>query len=302
MLDIRAGVITAVILSALGVVLSAWAGVRAIQGGQRLTFFRLRQKRVAAGWRLFGLAVLLVFLTIFLVLRGEPIAYQYYPPTPTRSKTPTATPIPSITLTPTITETPTITLTSEFTNTPSPTSTPYLPLAIEVLFVSTITPDPEAVFSPLEFSTAMEGNVAVKPSTYFRNPLSGMYAVFSYDNMIPGSQWSALWYRDGELVCYETKPWDGATGGWGFSDCRMPAEKWRPGNYEVQIYVGHEWKVVGRFYLEGEPPTSTPTRTPTATITLRPTLAATITATPSGTPTAAPTLTPARTPRPPITP
>ena len=149
------------------------------------------------------------------------------------------------------------------TDTPTPTSTPFIPPAIEALFESDVTPRPDAVFSPLQFSTRMKDYQAVAPSTYFVNPLHTIYAVFSYDNMIPGAQWTALWYRGETLVCYETLPWDGKTGGLGYSECSIPADEWLPGEYEVQIFVGEEWKAVGRFIVEGEPPTATPTPTPT---------------------------------------
>jgi hypothetical protein len=108
-----------------------------------------------------------------------------------------------------------------------------------------------------------------------------MTACFSYNNMIPGVQWTALWYRGDELLHYESIPWDGTTGGLGFSEWAPPPELWLPGLYEVQIFVGHDWKVVGQFIVDGDPLTSTASITPSATST--PTIART--STPSGTPT-----------------
>ena len=70
-----------------------------------------------------------------------------------------------------------------------------------------------------------------------------MCAVFTYDQMTPGAQWTALWYREGELVHYETIPWNGETGGFGFTEWEAPASEWLPGTYQVQIFVGLEWKV-----------------------------------------------------------
>ena len=91
-----------------------------------------------------------------------------------------------------------------------------------------------------------------------------MYGVYSYDQMVPGVQWTALWYNgNNDLVCYETKPWDGTTGGYGYTDCQLPADEWLPGTYRVLIFVGHEWQVVGQFILQGDAPTATLTRTPT---------------------------------------
>lgn len=94
-----------------------------------------------------------------------------------------------------------------------------------------------------------------------------MCAVFSYANMTPGAQWTALWYRDGKLVHYETIPWDGETGGYGFADWEAPPSEWLPGDYEVQIFVGLEHKVVGRFAVQGDAPTPISTLSPTPTLT-----------------------------------
>lgn len=88
--------------------------------------------------------------------------------------------------------------------------------------------------------------------------------------MVPGSQWTALWFRDGELIYYESIPWDGASGGYGFTDLDLPAEEWLPGFYEVQIFAGETWKSSGTFEVFGDPPE--PTITPTATNTFTPTV------------------------------
>ena len=89
-----------------------------------------------------------------------------------------------------------------------------------------------------------------------------MYGGFDYNNTIPGVQWTALWYRNGGLICYETKPWDGGTGGiGGYTECSSPIGGWQPGQYEVQIFMGLEWKVVGRFSVLDNLSTPTPTGT-----------------------------------------
>ncbi len=62
-LDIRTAVITATVLIALGMILAILSGVRAIKSGQKLLYYRKRQKIMSYGWRLIlfgvGLAVLL---------------------------------------------------------------------------------------------------------------------------------------------------------------------------------------------------------------------------------------------------
>jgi hypothetical protein len=264
-MDINSGFIAiAVILVAIALV-SLWSGIRDIQSARKMTFFRLRHQRIASGWRLFGLALVLGILAIALPVFGEPVAYQYFPPSPTITLTPSITLIPTITLTPSITVTPSITLTPAQSATFTPTSTPFLPLPVLALFQSNITPNPEAVFSSIQFTTSGDKYPVISPATVFQNPVGHMYAIFSYDNMLPGVQWTAIWYRGSAQVHLETRPWDGGTGGYGFTDWNPQPYEWLPGNYEVQIFVGEDWKVVGRFIVQGNPPPAPPTGTPTFT-------------------------------------
>ncbi len=102
-LDIHTAVITALILTLLGVLLSVWSGIQAISAGRRTPFFRIRQKQVASGWRLIGLAMLLAVFAVILARYAEPAADRIYPPTPTASRTPTMALTATITLTSTIT-------------------------------------------------------------------------------------------------------------------------------------------------------------------------------------------------------
>ena len=278
-MDIRAGIITTIILTVLFALLLLRTGIRSIQSARKLTFYRLRQQRMSGGWRMLATGALLVLFAAWLGRFGEPVAYRYFPPSPTPSLTPTITLVPTITLSPTITLTPTITDTPSVTDTPTITSTPYIPPAIEALFNGVVTPNPDAVFSPLQFSTVYDNFECVAPSTTFINPIRSMTACFSYNNMSPGVQWTAMWYYGGELVHYETLPWDGTTGGLGYSEWAPPPEVWQPGIYTVQIFVGLDWKVVGQFVISGEPPTPIPSITPS------PTVSPTTTRTPSATPT-----------------
>jgi type VI secretion system secreted protein VgrG len=104
---------------------------------------------------------------------------------------------------------------------------------------------------------------------------------------------------DRQVICYETKPWTGSTGGYGYTDCFPISTAWQPGEYEVQIFVGDVWFVSDRFTVAGEPPTPTltpvPSRTPTPTFTITPT------SLPTGTPTITPTRTPTLTVTPSLT-
>jgi hypothetical protein len=78
-----------------------------------------------------------------------------------------------------------------------------------------------------------------------------MYASFSYDGMKVGAQWTALWFYEGDLICMETLPWNGASGGYGYTECQQAEDKWQPGNYSVQIFVGEIWKQTGIFRVAG---------------------------------------------------
>jgi hypothetical protein len=264
-MDIQSGMIALVLLFLLFAVIGARNGLRMIQAARKMTFYRLRRQREASGWRLFIISVLLFLVAIGLPIYGLPIVYEYFPPTPTATSTPTITVVPTITLSPTITLTPTVTDTPLVTETASASPTPFIPAAIEALFQSSVTPNPNVVFSTLQFTTDGSGYPVSNPETVFQNPMGHLYAIFTYDQMVPGAQWTALWFHEGMLVHYETKPWDGATGGSGFTDWNPPASQWVSGVYEVQIFVGLEFVGNGRFLIQGNPPTNTPSVTPTFT-------------------------------------
>lgn len=296
-LDIRTGVQVAVFLMALLAIINVWRGLRSLRGASGIPFYRLRRDRIVHGWRLLFYAVILLGLSLLSNTYAEPIAYRYFPPSPTPTLSPTTTPVPSATVPPTITLTPTITHTPSETNTPTITPTPSVPLAIEAQFEGIVTPVPEAVFSPLVFTQGIDENYQpLSASETFTNPVGHLYAVFSYDGMLNGVQWTALWYREGELVHFETKPWDGGTGGLGYTDWDPPADQWLPGEYIVQIFVGLEVKVVGTFTVNGVPPTVEPSASPTQTPTPSPSPSPTPTIGPSPTPTSSPTPTDTLTP------
>ena len=279
-MDILSGVIALVVIISIFALITVRSGLRTIQAARKMTFYRLRRQREAGGWRLLGLAVLLIVLAIALPVYGLPVAYEYFPPSPTPTITPTITTVPTVTVTPTITLSPTITDTALVTDTPTITPTPSLPLAVLALFQSSVTPDPGAIFSPLTFSRQIDNTLQpIDPATVFENPITEIFATYSYDKMVPGVQWTAVWYRNGTQVCLETHPFGGGPGGYDSASCADPVGGWQPGIYEAEIFVGEEWKVVGRFLVEGNPPTATPTITPT--ITIAPTLTSTATSTPT---------------------
>jgi hypothetical protein len=97
-----------------------------------------------------------------------------------------------------------------------------------------------------------------------------------------------MWVRlsDNKIICFETEPWKGGTGGYGYSECQPSPDQWKPGEYWFHMFTGTIYKITGKFTITGNPPTSTPTLTPTLTVT--PTLTATPTWTPLPTPTPTP--------------
>jgi hypothetical protein len=138
-----------------------------------------------------------------------------------------------------------------------------LPEQLRNAFQDTVTPRPDAVLSPVLVATALNpSNLAIQPTDVFDNPLGRLYGAFTYDNLQDGVRWSALWYHGDNVVCFETKPWDGGTGGYGYTEC-LPEGGWLEGSYEIQVFIGDQWKSSARFEVRGAPATATPS--PSAT-------------------------------------
>ncbi len=284
-IDVHSTVIMAAILTGIAAVITIFFGIQQLLRSRNIPFFRKRHDRMMRGWRLILVAIVLIPLTWLILNFSEPIVYLYFSPSPTITMTPLFTATPSLTSTPDVTDTPAI------TNTPLITSTPSMPLEIEAEFEAEVPPNLDTAFSPVVFSRRIDNNwQPVDPAIEFANPMGRFFATFSYNNMVVGSQWSALWYYEGELVHYQTRPWQDGTGGYGYTDWNPPSNQWLPGTYEVQLFVGTQWKVSGVFTVTGDPPTPTITLTPTNTAT--PTPSRTPTRTPLPTDTRQPTPTP----------
>jgi hypothetical protein len=245
-----------------GLVLGAIAVRRVIQAG-RLRYYLLRREQAAGAWRLLLVAAAVVLASIVVFAFGRPAAYAVYPPTPSVTPTSTKSATPTITETSTITVTPSISATPSVTPTATASVTPRLPESLLLLYQDDPTPQPAAVLSPILVTTRLTNfNIPIDPQEDFENPVGRLYGAFSYDHMNDGVRWSALWNLDGETICFETKPWDGGTGGYGYTDC-LPEQGWAEGEYEIQIFVGTEWRVSTRFEIIGAPPTATGTPSPT---------------------------------------
>ena len=242
------------------VVLGWVAGWRVWRAG-RLRYYLLRREQVASGWRLLLVAAAVGLGAAVVFSLGLRAAYAVFPPTPSVTPTSTRTQTPTITLTPTITVTPSISATPSLTSTPTSSPTPQLPERLLLVFQDTVTPRPEAVLSPILVAVRLTAfNIPVRPAEVFDNPLGRLYGAFSYDHLDNGVRWTALWYLDGEAVCFETKPWDGGTGGYGYTEC-LPEGGWAEGEYEIQIFIGTTWQESTRFEMRGTPPTATATAT-----------------------------------------
>ncbi len=262
------------VLLALGIIISIIIGVRTVKSGQHLQFYRKRHDLVERGWRYLLVAFGMVAFGALIFWFGEPVAYRYFPPSPTITRTPTVTQTPTITLTPIATYTPTITPTL------SVTYTPGLPAEVQSTIQTPIGPDTNAVFSEISISTKTKDGVVIEAQTAFDPPVTHLFGGFSYDKMALGVQWSAVWLYGNEIKCAETKAWTYAPGGFGYTDCALPADQWLPGEYTVQIFVGQTWKASGYFTITGQVPTTaggaqtgatpTPTLTPSPTAKLQP--------------------------------
>lgn len=194
-IDIATTIKVILVLLGITAVVSLFMAFKSIQAGHKLQFYQKRQVLVYHGWRLVLLAAGLI-LGGFLLLRvGEPVAYKFFPPSPTITSTPTITVTPTITLTPSQTFTPTITLTL------AQTYTPVLPEQIQATIQTPMGANTHAVFSVITFSTQLKDGVVVETQSNFSPPVTQLYGGFSYDSMDLGVQWTAVWLYGTQIVC-----------------------------------------------------------------------------------------------------
>ncbi len=247
-------------------VLAVLAGVLLLRRAPRQPFFLIRQQTAATGWRLLAAAFGILLLAGTVRLFGAPIVFQVISPTPSITFTPSITLTPTITFTPSRTLRPTITETATKTFTPTPSPTPFVPFNIEQFFSSNVIPDPKLRVGPLTFAKSVDSNnQPVVPGTVFFNPVQKIVVLYSYEFVNLGVQWTVIWYRDGELFSWDSKPWAGPMGGTDVVTKKTAPDFFLPGTYEVQIFAGKEWKQSGVFDIVGAPPDPTATGSPTIT-------------------------------------
>ena len=247
-LDIHTTVITVIFFLILTGIIILVQGRRIISYGTQITYYQKRRKIVQRGWYFILLALIIGIVALAIGQYGEDMIYRVYPPSPTTTLTST------ITLTPTITTTPTLTLTPTLTITPAISSTPSLSEEIMSEFSGVTTPNYEALFSPLVFAFSIDdGYQPIDPGYEFEPPIREIFASFSFDQMRPGSQWTAVWINpDREIIFYETSAWGEYTGGYGYSQCELREDEWILGEYEVQFFLGETWKTSGRFVVSSD--------------------------------------------------
>ncbi|TFH37075.1 MAG: hypothetical protein E4G99_03390 [Anaerolineales bacterium] len=245
-MTIDQSVFLAASLLLLGMAAFLALGVRWLKDARELPYYLLRRTRISQGWRILLLGFTLGLASLLTFTIGPRAVYVVYPPTPSRTPTPTQTPTATITPIPSITPTASITPIPSETATATITPTPGLPDEIRILLRESITPNPEALFSPIFVASRINGfNQAINPQEDFTTPSGRLFGAFSYNNLQDGLRWTAIWYFRGEILCLETQAWDGGTGGYGYTECEP--EAWLPGRYEIQIFLGDEWKVSASF-------------------------------------------------------
>jgi hypothetical protein len=245
--DLQIDVRTTILVLVIGLIVVGGLliihGIKLIRYGTTIEYYQKRKKYVLHGLRMFAVAIIVAISAVLCSRFGEPLVYQVYIPSPTSSITPSITPSPTITLTPTITMTPTV------TQTPSITPIPEIPDSILDEFEGSTEIPEEVVFSPLAFSNEIDDFFqAVSPSEQFQGDDEVLYGSFTYNNMVPGLQWTILWLDpDDIIICYESIVWGNFTGGYGYSECSSPGPRWKQGEYQVQMFLGTEWLLTGRF-------------------------------------------------------
>jgi hypothetical protein len=243
-----------------GLAFFAYLGWRAIKSAEDLPFFRLRRRRVARGWRLVLLGLLLGAIAVILLVVGPNAAEGLLPGTST-ALVDDATPRSSTaTLTATIKLSPEETATASITPSPTERGTPMLPEGISVLFRESVTPDTRAVFGPIHVTTEVL-YPAYPDDEVFETAEGMLYGLFSYDFLESGVRWTAAWLWENDVVCVDTKPWDGESGGWGYTECEL--DQWPAGEYFIHIFLGEEWWISTQFMVLNAAQTPTPEDTTT---------------------------------------
>lgn len=262
-------VLLAVLIAGFGGALVLLAGWAAGRRADSEPFFLVRQQLLRRRLRYLTIGGAMLIAALCGQLFGVRAIQTVVTPTPTPTTPPTPTPTPTITLSPTITLTPSITpvpsrtltpsqtFTPSRTPTPTETGTPAYPRLRITDTASTVTPNPDTVIGLFTF--AQDYTKQYDPinggEVFVNEGLTQMVVLFTYTGMIPEVQWTTVWYYEGEPVYIETLSWDGFEAG--FAVTKWENDDWRPGHYQVHIYVGDVLKRAGQFRVVAAP-TATP--------------------------------------------
>jgi type VI secretion system secreted protein VgrG len=238
-----------------GMAFALFMGWRELQSAKLLPFYQVRRNRIARGWRfiIIGVAVALVAISTQILGVGT---LKRLAPGPVVSPVEQTDLEVTERLTATVTRTPEDTATPSITPSPTERGTPALPEGLADSFNESVTPDSRAVFGPIDVATEIF-YPAQPGEEEFESVEGPLYGLFSYDFLEEGVRWTAVWIWENAVICVESKPWDGGRGGWGYTECEP--DRWEPGEYFIDMFLGQEWWISVEFTVLEAAVTSTPT-------------------------------------------
>lgn len=230
-------------------------GWRELRSAKLLPFYQVRRSRIARGWRFIIIGAAIALIATVIQVFGLGAIERMELPTAVLPGEPTDL-VATARVTATITRTPGNTATPSITPSPTERGTPMLPEGLSESFGESVTPDSRAVFGPIDVAT--EIIYPAQPGEEEFDSVEGpLYGLFSYDYLETGVRWTAVWIWENEVICVESKPWDGGSGGWGYTECQP--DRWPPGEYFIHMFLGEEWWISVEFTILGAAVTSTPT-------------------------------------------
>jgi type VI secretion system secreted protein VgrG len=244
-----------VIALAGGMAFMLYMGWRELQSAKLLPFYQVRRRRVARGWRFIIIGIAIGLISVTVQVLGQSVADRIVPALSTPEDDPIAR-VATAAATATNTRTPENTSTPSITPSPTERGTPMLPNGLAESFTENVTPDSRALFGQID--VAAEIIYPARPEEEeFESVEGALYGLFSYDYLETGVRWTAVWIWENEVICVESKPWDGGRGGWGYTECEP--DHWPPGKYYIDMFLGEEWWISVEFTVLESMATLTPT-------------------------------------------
>jgi len=268
------------LVGAAAVIILIVIAIRALQEARSGSYYVVREKARSRGLRSMLLALLVVPVTLGLAtyvdhVAGSPPALVRATVIPT--STHTAQPVqPTVTATP---EPPTDTPQPRPTTTPlpvptataSPTRIPPtdLPPTLLTPIPSAVAAAENASFGPLQLGACYVNYQLCAIADSFPLDTPMIHATFLVRNMNRNATWTPAWYRDGKYVDGAPLLWTSASNTVGHAFYSGPPGGFRPGKWELRLYIEDRLQSKAAFTIVNA--TSTPTITPTATVTATPT-------------------------------